>query len=67
MFLFAKKKQLTWKGDPLFMAANSPSIHIFCLKSTALAPPVFPTPKPPAPTSRIQSIYSYLHTQHLQA
>ncbi len=47
---FAKRKYLSWKGDPLlFMVANSPSSQVPCLESTALAPLAFPSP--PAPTS----------------
>jgi hypothetical protein len=39
--VFAKRQYLTWIGDPLFMAANSPSSQVPCLKSTALAPLAF--------------------------
>ncbi len=42
-------KEVTWKGDPFFMAGNSPSTQVPCLKSTVL---VFSSPPAPAPAFR---------------
>jgi hypothetical protein len=50
--LFVKRKYLTWKGNPLFMAENFPLSQVPCLKSTVLATLAFPSPSQLLPCNR---------------